>query len=230
MKTRILAINPAKWLNMVTPTTKLINSIRLARSFCSCFIKNAPRFARAQESSHQLNLYKKSNNELKLQLFDLQQQLQQQQQQQQVQLSAPPQQYRSQSQSSIISVSSELTPPRDSRRSSMPTPTSGKTSFVTRSPLLSSMKQNMLDSFMTCTATTPTSSPHQQQQQQQQYHHQQQQQQHWQQNSNNNNHKLWSDARTSTESTKSVTTNGDSSPSPSDTRTRKFYKPEVGEI
>jgi len=50
MKTRILAINPAKLL----PTycchihfkLTLFHSILLTRSFCTCFIENAPRFAR----------------------------------------------------------------------------------------------------------------------------------------------------------------------------------------
>jgi len=49
-KTRILAMNPAKWLQTATSTTKLTHSILLTRfhSFCSCFIKNAPRFRSAQ--------------------------------------------------------------------------------------------------------------------------------------------------------------------------------------
>ena len=36
----------AKWLQTATSTTKLTHSIRLARLVRSCFIKNAPRFAR----------------------------------------------------------------------------------------------------------------------------------------------------------------------------------------
>ena len=44
VKTR--AMNPAKWPQTATSTTKLTHSILLTRSFFSCFIKNAPRFAR----------------------------------------------------------------------------------------------------------------------------------------------------------------------------------------
>ena len=40
-KTSIFAMNPAKWLQTATSTTELTHSIRLARTFCSCFIKNA---------------------------------------------------------------------------------------------------------------------------------------------------------------------------------------------
>jgi len=36
----------AKWLQTATSTTKLTHSIRLARLVRSCFIKNAPCFAR----------------------------------------------------------------------------------------------------------------------------------------------------------------------------------------
>jgi len=42
LETRILAMNPAKWLQTATSTTKLTHSI-LFNSFCSCFNKNAPR-------------------------------------------------------------------------------------------------------------------------------------------------------------------------------------------
>ena len=38
MKTRILALHPAKWLQTATPTTKLFVLARLVRW---CFIKNA---------------------------------------------------------------------------------------------------------------------------------------------------------------------------------------------
>jgi len=39
-------MNPAKWLQPPTSTTELTHSILLARLVRSCFIKNAPRFAR----------------------------------------------------------------------------------------------------------------------------------------------------------------------------------------
>jgi len=48
MKTIILATNSSKWLQniMATSTNKLTHAILWnSRSFCSCFIKNAPRFA-----------------------------------------------------------------------------------------------------------------------------------------------------------------------------------------
>jgi len=53
MKTRILAMNPTKLLQTATSTTKLTHSIRirLARLVRSCFIKNAPRFARGSNNT-----------------------------------------------------------------------------------------------------------------------------------------------------------------------------------
>ena len=46
-KTSILAMNPAKWLQTATYTTELTYSTIFARSLLSCFIENAPRFARS---------------------------------------------------------------------------------------------------------------------------------------------------------------------------------------
>jgi len=52
-KTSILAMDLAKWLQTATSTTKLtlFHSIGLAYLVRSCFIKNAPRFARRSSSS-----------------------------------------------------------------------------------------------------------------------------------------------------------------------------------
>ena len=50
---------------LASSTTELSHSIRLARSFCSCFIKNAPRFARCRASVEGDNQRKWQANELK---------------------------------------------------------------------------------------------------------------------------------------------------------------------
>ena len=46
MKTSILAMNPAKSLQTAISTTELTCTTIFARSLHSCFVENAPRFAR----------------------------------------------------------------------------------------------------------------------------------------------------------------------------------------